>query len=214
MIDYLIFIVFFIFSITIHEFFHGLVADQLGDPTPRLSKRLTLNPIPHIDLFGTIIIPFILKFPIGWAKPMPIDPFNLKNPKKDTAMIALAGPGANLILAVLLSILLRLLNLVGTNYLTTIGILILPNIIRLNIILAIFNLLPIHPLDGYSFVSGFLSEERYEEWMQLKRYGMVFLLILIFPLFNGSSMINFILNSIVGFIFKLLIPFNLGGGII
>ena len=163
MIDYLIFIVFFIFSITIHEFFHGLVADQLGDPTPRLSKRLTLNPIPHIDLFGTIIIPFILKFPIGWAKPMPIDPFNLKNPKKDTAMIALAGPGANLILAVLLSILLRLLNLVGTNYLTTIGILILPNIIRLNIILAIFNLLPIHPLDGYSFVSGFLSEERYEE---------------------------------------------------
>ena len=214
MIDYLIFIVFFIFSITIHEFFHGLVADQLGDPTPRLSKRLTLNPIPHIDLFGTIIIPFILRFPIGWAKPMPIDPFNLRNPKKDTALIALAGPSANLILAVLLSILLRLLNLVGTNYISTIGISILPNIIRLNIILAIFNLIPIHPLDGYNFVSGFLSEERYEEWIQLKRYGMIFLLILIFPIFNGSSMINFILDPIVGFVLKFLIPFHIGGGII
>lgn len=213
MIDYLIFIIFFIFSITIHEFFHGIVADRLGDPTPRLSKRLTLNPIPHIDIFGTIIIPFILRFPIGWAKPMPIDPFNLRNPKKDTALIALAGPSANLILAILLAIILRLLNLVGTSYLSTIGTSILPVIIRLNIVLAIFNLLPIHPLDGYNLVSGFLSEDRYEEWIQLKKYGMIFLIILIFPLFNGSSMINFILNPIVSFILRFLIP-NLSGGII
>lgn len=209
MISYLIFIVLFIFSITIHEFFHGLVADQLGDPTPRLSKRLTLNPIPHIDLFGTIIIPFILQLPFGWAKPMPIDPYNLRNPKKDTALIAFAGPCANLIVAIILSIVLRLLNLLSINYFITISSSIILIIIKLNVTLAFFNLIPIYPLDGYSLVAGFLSEEKYQEWIQLKRYGMIFLLILIFPIFGGSSMISFIMNPVVSFIYKLLIPYPL-----
>ncbi len=217
MISYLLFIVFFIFSITIHEFFHGYVADQLGDPTPRLSKRLTLNPIPHIDLFGTIIIPFVLQLPLGWAKPMPIDPYNLRNPKKDTAMIALAGPSANLILAILLSIVLRLLNFMDISYLITISSSIILTIIKLNVFLGFFNLLPIYPLDGFSLVGGFLSDEKYEEWNQLKRYGMIFLLALVIPIFGGSSMISFILNPVAGFFYKLLIPypFNLiGPGII
>lgn len=207
MVSYLIFIVLFIFSITVHEFFHGYVADQLGDPTPRLSKRLTLNPIPHIDLFGTIIIPFVLQLPFGWAKPMPIDPYNLRNPKKDTALIAFAGPCANLIVAIILSIVLRLLNLMDINYLITISSSIILTLIKLNVTLAFFNLLPIHPLDGFSLVAGFLSEEKYEEWIQLKRYGMFFLLILIFPIFGGSSMIGFIMNPVVSFIYRLLIPY-------
>lgn len=211
MFYYLVYIAFFIFSITIHEFSHGLIADNLGDPTPRLSKRLTLNPIPHIDLFGTIIFPFILRLPIGWAKPMPIDPYNLRNPKRDTALIAIAGPSSNLIIAIIFSILLRLLNLFDINYLMTIGNTILPVIIELNIALAFFNMIPIHPLDGYNFVSGFLSEEKYEEWRQLQRYGMWFLLFLIIPIFSGSSMLNFILNPIVSLFSKLLIPGNLTG---
>lgn len=215
MITYLLFIVFFILSITIHEYSHGLVADQLGDPTPRLSKRLTLNPIPHIDLFGTIILPFILQFPIGWAKPMPIDPFNLKNPQKDTALIAVAGPTANLLLALVLSMLLRLLNLFDISFLNTIGILIIPTIIKLNIILAVFNLFPIHPLDGFNFISGFLSEDKYREWMSLRKYGLLFIVILVIPLFSGTNMLSFILNPITNFLIKLLLPgAGIGEGII
>src|SRR5438552_471045 len=100
-------------SVIIHEYMHGAVANYLGDPTPRLSGRLTLNPIPHIDLFGSIILPLILFISnagiiFGWAKPVPIDPFNLKNPRRDTALIALAGPGSNLIIALICSIILKL----------------------------------------------------------------------------------------------------------
>jgi Zn-dependent protease len=139
----------------------------------------------------------------------------LKNPKKDTALIAIAGPCSNLILAIVFSIVLRLLNLFDSSFLITIGNLIIPTIIKLNLALAFFNLFPVSPLDGYNFVSGFLSEENYEEWQHLQRYGMLFLLIMIIPIFNGSSMISFILNPIVGFFSKLLIPSSLiGTGII
>src|SRR4030042_4602451 len=104
----------FALAIITHEVAHGLMADKLGDPTARLMGRLTLNPIPHIDIYGTIIVPALLflfhsPFLFGWAKPVPIDPYNLKNPKKDAALISLAGPAANIILAVLLSVFVSIL---------------------------------------------------------------------------------------------------------
>jgi Zn-dependent protease len=213
-----IYILILLFSVVLHEVSHGKVADELGDPTARLAGRLTLNPIPHLDMFGSIIVPLVLIFSgsgflIAWAKPVPIDPYNLKNPRKDSALISLAGPATNLFLAIISSILLYLFNFLNISLLSIIGP-ILVIIIRLNIILAIFNLIPIAPLDGFKIVEGILSDEKAHEWNQLQKYGTIFFLILIFPLFNGSSMINFILNPIVSFILKLLIPFNLNGGII
>lgn len=202
-----------LFSIVLHEVSHGKVADELGDPTARLSGRLTLNPIPHLDLFGSIIVPLILLFSgtgffIAWAKPVPIDPYNLKNPRKDSALISLAGPATNFFLAIISSILLYMFKFFDIPILFIIGP-ILVIIIRLNIILAVFNLLPIHPLDGFKIVEGILPEEKAREWKQLQRYGMLFLLLLIFPI-GGKSMLDGILMPVVGFLFNLLIP----GGII
>ena len=109
----IIFFVIFIFSVIIHEYAHGKVANILGDPTAELAGRLTLNPIPHIDPVGSVILPLLLIFSgvnilFGWAKPVPIDPFNLRNPRKDAALIALAGPGINLIIALIAALLVRI----------------------------------------------------------------------------------------------------------
>lgn len=209
-----IYILILLFSVVLHEVSHGKVADELGDPTARLAGRLTLNPIPHLDMFGSIIIPLVLIFSgsgflIAWAKPVPIDPYNLKNPRKDSALISLAGPATNFFLAIISSILLHLFNFLSIPFLFIIGP-ILVIIIRLNIILAVFNLLPIHPLDGFKIVGGVLSEKKSQEWYQLQKYGMIFLILLIFPI-AGRSMLSNILLPIVDFISNLLINFPKGG---
>ena len=211
----IIFIVILIYSIIIHEVAHGFVADYLGDPTARLMKRLTLNPLPHIDLLGSIILPLFLiishaGFFFGWAKPVPFDPYNLKNPRKDAALISLAGPASNLIIALIAAILARLLGLFAQSNLSTIGMQILAVTVVLNVNLAIFNLLPIAPLDGFKIVGGILPEEKAREWYQLERYGMIFLLILIFvPGFLYS-----IIGPVINFITNLLLPIGAAGGII
>jgi len=202
-------IVGFALAIIVHEVAHGWMADRLGDPTARLMGRLTLNPIPHIDLYGTIIVPILLfffhsPFLFGWAKPVPIDPYNLKNPKKDSAIISLAGPMANMASAVILAIFLRILLALlpmGTFFNLFFYL------IQFNLILAIFNLIPIHPLDGGKILVGLLpNKEAHEFNTLLNRFGLVLLLLLIFPIFGGTSLISPIMSPIINFFLRILIP--------
>lgn len=194
-------------AISIHEFSHAWMADHAGDPTPRLQGRLTLNPIKHLDPYGLM---FLLFFGFGWGKPVTFDPFNLKDPRRDAAKISLAGPVSNFILAILLSIVLKLFIFFKLGILANIGYLILVPIIQLNIILGVFNLLPIHPLDGFKIVGGLLTSNQSREWYSLERYGLIFLLILIIPLGN-QSLLSLIIQPVVSFINTLLLPKMMGG---
>jgi Zn-dependent protease len=152
---------------------------------------------------------FLLFFGFGWGKPVEFDPYNLKNPRSDAAWISIAGPSSNFILAIVLALLLKLFIFLQLNFLIIIGGIIFVPMIRMNIVLGVFNLLPIHPMDGFKIVEGILPEEKAHEWKQLQRFGMIFLLLLIFPI-AGSSMLNGFLTPIVGFLFNLLVP----GGIL
>ena len=156
--------------ISVHEASHAFVANRLGDPTARLLGRMTLNPSVHIDPLGTILLPFILillQLPVfGWAKPTPINPMNFAKPRRDSALVALAGPVSNVILATAFALLFRVS-----------GQLILVDIIRLNLILAIFNLIPVPPLDGYKVVLGFLPKNLALRLSALESYGPLFILV-------------------------------------
>lgn len=197
-------------AIAIHEFSHAFAADQLGDPTPRLQGRLKLDPRVHIDPMGIF---FLFLFGFGWGKPVEFDPYNLKNPRKDAALISIAGPTSNFVLAIILSLLLKLSIFFQLNILTTIGMFIFLPMIQMNLVLGVFNLLPIHPLDGFKIVGGLLSEKQAHEWYSLQKFGMLFLLLMIIP-FGGSSMISGILQPTVEFFLKILVPFNLGSNVI
>lgn len=201
-ISFVFYILSLFIALSIHEASHALAADKLGDPTPRLDGRITLNPMAHIDLSGLL---FMLFFGFGWGKPVQFDPYNLKNPRKDAALISLAGPASNFALALLLSLLLRLFNLFDFSFFSTIGYIVLSPIIMVNLTLGIFNLLPIHPLDGFKIVGGLLSEEQAHEWFQLERYGMIFLLLFIIPL-GSKSMLDMVLRPIMQFVIPLFVP--------
>lgn len=193
----------FVFSllvaITLHEFSHAFIADKLGDPTPRLAGRLTLNPLAHLDPWGTLAL-FIAK--VGWGKPVPIDTFNLRHPRKDTALISLAGPLSNLILAFFISLFLKISFIKQNVFLFTFFY----PLIILNAGLGVFNLLPLGPLDGTKIITGLLPYEqayKFEKWMN--QYGLILLLFFLLPLFNGYSLITLFLNPLLNFIFQLLI---------
>lgn len=175
-----------IYSVILHEIAHGFVADRLGDPTARLSKRLTLNPIPHIDPMMTLLLPAFLLFThspflFGGAKPVPIDPFNFRDVKKDTALTALAGPATNLLIAIFFATLIRLfpLFIVNDSFLS-LSTQIATEAVILNISLAIFNLLPIPPLDGSKVLTGILPDELAKEIYKLERYGFLIIFGLLF----------------------------------
>ncbi len=188
---FLLYMVALLIAISIHEFSHAFVAEKLGDPTPRLQGRITLNPRAHIDLTGIL---FLFFFGFGWGKPVQFDPFNLKNPHRDAAIISIAGPISNILLAIVLAIVFS----------QTPSPLLLP-FIQLNVVLAVFNLLPIHPLDGFKIVGGLLPEEQAREWYQLDRLGIFFLLALILPI-GGSSMLDKVLQPAIMFVMRILIP--------
>lgn len=190
-ISFLYFAIALLAAITVHEFAHAWVADRLGDPNPRLDGRLTLNPFAHLDLFGTI---FLLIARFGWGKPVRFDPFNLKNPRRDAALISLAGATANILLAILCSLLLRVLPLA-----------IFQAIIVMNVFLAVFNLIPIHPLDGFKVVEGFLPEDAARQWHQLQPLGYIMLFVLVFPLFGSSPVLSGV-YTIADAIISFLIP--------
>ncbi|OGY26046.1 MAG: hypothetical protein A2Z11_04110 [Candidatus Woykebacteria bacterium RBG_16_43_9] len=210
--------------ISMHEASHAYIANRLGDPTARLLGRVTLNPSAHIDPIGTVLVPLIMLiftgFVFGWAKPTPINPLNFTNPRRDSAIVAFAGPASNLALAFVVGVLSRLIPLSSSDKtsiivlalqskfsilfdlidgnITALLFLILAVVIVLNLILAIFNLLPIPPLDGYKILLGIVSKEAALRLSVLESYGPIILLIFIFFFFQ-------LLSPIIGGLLGLLI---------
>jgi Zn-dependent protease len=181
-------------AITIHEFAHALAADTLGDPNPRSQNRVSLNPLVHLDPLGTAMLLF---FGFGWGKPVNFDPHNLRNPRKDIALISLAGPASNVVLAIILSLVAKLIAP------PVISGLLYP-LIYINLVLAIFNLVPVFPLDGEKILSGLLPRNLSFEYQSImQRYGTLILILLVLPVF-GSSPIVSLISPIVSFVFSLL----------
>lgn len=192
-----------LFAISIHEAAHGWTANFFGDPTAKLQGRVTLNPIAHIDLVGTIIFPLLLiamGAPVfGWAKPVMVNPYNLRNPKRDHMFIAAAGPGSNIIASVstiIIFIILKRLNIIT---LMNPGIiaLILFYLIVINIFLAIFNLIPSPPLDGSGIIEGLLKGQALESYQKIKPFGFIILIVIIYAGFLdilARPILNFIIN--------------------
>lgn len=190
-------LVILVFSAILHEVMHGYVAEKLGDPTARVMGRLTLNPIPHIDPFLSIILPILMlilsggTFAFGGAKPVPVNPMYFKDGKKDMAMVALAGPLTNIAVA-LIGALLYNLHL-PVPYLSFFLVL----VVFLNLMLAFINLVPIPPLDGSRLISAILPEDLGMLYQSIEPYGIYILAILIFfPIF-GFNLWGYILELIV-----------------
>lgn len=210
-VGFLYWVLALVIAITIHEFSHAFTAEHLGDPTPRLMGRLTLNPLAHLDPIGTLML-ILVRF--GWGKPVVFDPFNLRNPRRDSAIISLAGPFSNLVLAILCAIIIQILfnlhlplirnSLIGVLVYLIIGF--LQPLIIINVILAVFNLIPVHPLDGFKIVQGILPEDYARQWAELEGYGMIFLIFLVFPILGGTAPINVIISPVINFIVKILLP--------
>ncbi|MFC1888041.1 site-2 protease family protein [Candidatus Cloacimonadota bacterium] len=189
--EYIIFIPVILMSIIIHEVSHGYAAYLLGDDTAKRQGRLTFNPINHIDTFGTIILPLLLLITtrgglaFGYAKPVPINPYNFKNFKKDTALTAAAGPLSNFIIAFILAMALRLIIASLDPYMQISNSLqliikLLYNIIFINLFLGLFNLIPFPPLDGSKVLGAFLSDEMYFKYTAQEKKGMMIFMLIIF----------------------------------
>ncbi len=183
-------------SIGLHEAAHAFTADYLGDPTPRSLGRTTLNPFAHLDPLGTLAI-LVTGF-FGWGKPAPFDPFNLRDVRRDTALIALSGPVSNIVIATLLSLIIRFISFPAA----VSGIII--SLLVLNINLALFNLIPVPPLDGSKIVGLFMSHESAVRYQN--QNNPLLLLLLILPLFAGASIAFIIISPVSRIILTLLLP--------
>lgn len=195
----------FLLAITVHEFTHGYVAYRLGDPTAKLSGRLTFNPLSHLDLFGTLALVLMR---IGWAKPVPVDPRNLRNPKTDMLWISLGGPAANLVAATALAIIIHVLVFVfegrpvgqlGSFILRPMFPILLAGV-QMNILLAVFNLIPVPPLDGFGILTGLLPSRQAYRLEQLQPYGFIILILLLI-----SGAVSYVIVPPMSFIQRILL---------
>ncbi len=186
-----------LFALTFHEFSHALVATRLGDPTARLVGRLTLNPIPHLDVMGTLV--FVMTQRIGWAKPVPVDERYLKHPRRDIMWIALAGPVSNLLLAVVFGTLVRFWfgQEPGTRSEEILRYMIVYSVV-INLGLAAFNLIPIFPLDGSRILTGILSRGWAERYRELDRFGPLVLLgIVVLGMVTGVNLFGIVVSPFI-----------------
>ena len=189
-----------LFAITVHEVAHGWVASKFGDQTAKLMGRLTLNPIKHIDPIGTVLVPAILVtlggFIFGWAKPVPVDYRNLRNPKKDMAWVAIAGPGANMLMVLIWALLIKIILMSGDA--TSGPVLALKEMckvgIQINAFLMILNLFPVPPLDGSRVLTAFLPPRLAYRYNQLEQIGLIIVVVLL----------------VTGLLTKILMPFYYG----
>jgi len=193
-------IIVLIFSAIIHEYMHGWMAYRLGDSTAKDAGRLTFNPFAHLDWFGSFLLPLIMvvsnmPFVFGWAKPVPYNPYNLKDKKYGEAKVALAGPLGNLIVAIFFGLFLRLVPLSSLTF-----VFLISTIITINLILMIFNLIPIPPLDGSKILAAFLPAKARQKYLSLERYGFIF--ILLFIMLAGDLIV-----PAVEFLYKIIVVF-------
>ncbi len=198
-----------IYSAIIHEYMHGWMADRLGDPTARYSGRLTLNPLSHIDPVGSILLPLILIFTkagfiFGYAKPVPYNPYNLRDQKYGSAKVAFAGPLANIITAVFFGLLLRAAFYFGyfgqaADFNQSLPAAMLAYIVFINLILAVFNLIPIPPLDGSKILAPFLPFNWQAKFAAMESYGLIVVFIFVMVGFMAIlPVINMLYYAIVG----------------
>lgn len=200
-------VIILIFLVMIHEVSHGLMAYRLGDSTAKDMGRLTLNPLKHLEFFGSFLVPFLFiitnsPFVLGWAKPVPFNPLNLKNPKRDGALIAAAGPASNFLIAIIFGIAVRIMAGFPAVFASPIlaNVFVLINLVVLvSIVLGVFNLIPIPPFDGSRIAFAFLSGKAARFWMQLEQYGTLLIILL---LFGGLLSI---ISPISFFVYKLIV---------
>jgi Zn-dependent protease len=193
---FLIWAIGLVLAISVHEYAHAVAADRLGDPTPRSQGRLTLDPRSHLDPLGTLALLFL---GFGWGRPVMFDPFNLRSPVRDSALIAIAGPVSNLLFALVLSILMKILALPLLSA-------IFPILIVMNISLAIFNLVPVFPLDGEKILAALLPKELAHEYASLMRqYGTIILILMLLPIAGGTSPISALISPVISFVTDLLL---------
>lgn len=197
-LTFIVSIIILIMSVVIHELSHGYVAELLGDPTPRLQGRLTINPLKHLDFFGSLILPLITSMAgmtFGWAKPVEWNPENVKNRRWGELMISIAGPLSNFFVAIVFGLVLRFFY----TYFSLPFVQIVIYIVGINIVLGVFNLIPIAPLDGSKILFSFLRPRYWwvREWME--KYSLILFLVVIFFLWKYvEPIIPLIFNLIVG----------------
>ncbi|MDE2041280.1 MAG: site-2 protease family protein [Patescibacteria group bacterium] len=193
-------IIILIFSVIVHEVSHGLMALRLGDPTARLQGRLTLNPLKHIDPIGSIVVPIITSlsgFTFGWAKPVIYNPYNLRNRRTGEFLIALAGPVSNLTIAVVFSLIMRVYMAGANAALTSPFLQIVSYIVLINLVLALFNLIPVPPLDGSKLFLSFLPHQYGKLRYTLERLGPLFLIVVVLVVWQ-------LLSPLVAIVFRIL----------
>lgn len=201
-------IIILLFSVIIHEVMHGLVALKFGDHTAERAGRLTLNPLPHIDLFGTILLPGLLILtgsPIlfGWAKPVPVNPLNFSNLRRGELMVSAAGILANFGLAIAAALIFHFLNALPQTFPALLGSL-LRFTVLINLVLGIFNLFPIPPLDGSKILLSQLPYNLAKSYQRIEPYGFLILLVLLMVPFGNGSLLQIILGFFVGIFSRLL----------